>query len=265
MNGRDCQELLGWAAGPLGLRARGFRRVRGQVAKRVGKRLAALGLADAQAYRAYLATHPAEWALLDSLCRVTISRFFRDGPVWRFLVEEALPRLAAGGARAWSVGCASGEEAYSLALAARLARVPLEVLGTDADGALLARAARGVYPAGTLRELPEALAREAFEPAGEGEVRLRDAFRAGVRFVQQDVRRAWPEGSFQLVLCRNVVCTYFAPELQRQVLAELAARLLPGGLLVLGKGEALPEELPGFVLAPCGWPVYRKEAPAGAP
>jgi chemotaxis protein methyltransferase CheR len=263
VNGRDCQELLGWAAGPLGLRARGFRRVRGQVAKRVGKRLAALGLADAQAYRAYLASHPAEWEVLDSLCRVTISRFFRDGPVWRFLVEQALPRLAQGSVRAWSAGCASGEEAYSLALAARLARVPVEVLGTDADGALLARAERGVYPAGTLRELPGLLAREAFEPVGEDEVRLREAFRAGVRFEQQDVRRAWPGGPFQLVLCRNVVCTYFAPELQRRVLSELAARLSPGGVLVLGKGEALPEDLPGFVLEPCGgWPVYRREAPA---
>ena len=81
----------------------------------------------------------------------------------------------------------------------------------------------------------------------------------------RDVRRAWPAGSFQLVLCRNLVCTYFAPGLQCQVLQELAARLLPGGVLVLGKGEALPEELPGFVLEPCGWPVYRKEAGAGAP
>ena len=83
---------------------------------------------------------------------------------------------------------------------------------------------------------------------------------AGVSFLQQDVRRAWPDGPFQLVLCRNVVCTYFAPELQRRVLEALATRLGPGGVLVLGKGETLPEDTPGFLLEPGGLPVYRKAA-----
>lgn len=260
MNGRECQELLGWAQERLALRARGFRRVRGQVAKRVGKRLQALGLPDARAYRAYLEQHPEEWAVLDALCVVTISRFFRDAPVWRHLVERALPRLGREGAvvRCWSVGCASGEEAYSLALAGRLAHVRVEVLGTEVGEGLLARAARGVYPEGALRELPEALRHEAFEPAGEGEVRLRDAFRTGVTFARQDARRAWPDGPFQLVACRNVAFTYFAPELQRRVLEALAARLVPGGVLVLGKGEALPEDAQGFAPEAEGLPLYRR-------
>jgi chemotaxis protein methyltransferase CheR len=259
MNGRDCEALLAWAAGPLALRAQGFHRVKGQVAKRVGKRLAALGLADAQAYRAYLAAHPEEWAVLDALCRITISRFFRDAPVWQHLVTQVLPGRM--GVRAWSAGCASGEEAYSLALAGRLAGVALEVVGTEANAALLERAARGVYPAGSLRELPRALAREAFEAVAPGEVRLREDFRAGVRFVQQDLRREWPEGPFHLVLCRNVAFTYFAPALQRRVLGALVARLVPGGLLVLGKGETLPEDAPpGLVAEPvAGLPVYRRE------
>jgi chemotaxis protein methyltransferase CheR len=247
MNGRDCEELLDWVAGPLALRPRGFRRVKGQVAKRVGKRLAALGLPDARAYRAYLGQHAEEWAVLDALCRVTISRFFRDARLWQHLVAHALPRLAQEGApvRAWSAGCASGEEAYSLALAGHLAGVRVQVLGTEASAALLERAHRAVYPAGALRELPGALAREAFEEAGPAEVRLRDAFRDGVSFQQQDVRREWPAGPFHLVLCRNVAFTYFAPALQARVLAELSSRLAPGGLLVLGKGESLPEDTPG--------------------
>jgi chemotaxis protein methyltransferase CheR len=260
MNGRDCQALLEWVAGPLALRAQGFRRVKGQVAKRVGKRLAALGLADAQAYRAYLDAHPEEWPVLDSLCRITISRFFRDAPWWHFLVAQVLPGRS--GVRAWSAGSASGEEAYSLALAGRLAGVRLEVVGTEVNAALLERAARGVYPAGSLRELPRALAQEAFEAVATGEVRLRDPFRAGVRFLQQDLRHEWPDGPFHLVLCRNVAFTYFAPALQQRVLAELTARLVPGGLLVLGKGETLPEDAPPeLVPEPAsGLPMWRREA-----
>jgi len=262
MNGRDCEELLDWAAGPLALRPRGFRRVKGQVAKRVGKRLAALGLPDARAYRAYLGQHAEEWAVLDALCRVTISRFFRDAALWQHLVVHALPRLAREGApvRAWSAGCASGEEAYSLALAGRLARVRVQVVGTEASEALLERAQEGVYPAGALRELPGALAHEAFEPAAPGEVRLRETFRKDVTFRQQDVRRAWPEGPFQLVPCRNVAFTYFAPGLQVRVLTHLTSRLVPGGLLVLGKGESLPAEAPpDFTRELEAPPVYRRE------
>ena len=89
-----------------------------------------------------------------------------------------------------------------------------------------------------------------------------EAFRAGVTLLRQDLRREWPEGPFHLVLCRNVAFTYFAPALQQQVLAELCARLVPGGLLVLGKGEALPEDAAqrGFVVEAEGLPLYRREA-----
>src|SRR5688572_3980003 len=146
MTDQECVELLQWAALRLRLRWEGFRRVRGQVCKRIGRRIKALGLEGAAAYRARLEAEPAEWEVLDSLCRVTISRFYRDHRVFDVLREELLPALlrdARGRGesvlRIWSAGCASGEEPYTIAVLFRLGLAPafpelrLELLATDAD------------------------------------------------------------------------------------------------------------------------------------
>jgi chemotaxis protein methyltransferase CheR len=162
----DCTHFLQWALPRLGFRWAGFRRVRGQVCKRLARRLAILGLNDLSDYRALLEAEPAEWRQLDGLCRISVSRFYRDQGVWRDLERELLPRLAAQAVvrgesrlRIWSAGCASGEEPYTLALMFALGETPKscepEVLATDADPDLLGRARRACYPPSSLRELPE--------------------------------------------------------------------------------------------------------------
>ncbi len=263
---RECVELLQWAAPRLRLRWDGFRRVRGQVCKRLGRRLKALGLADAAAYRARLEADPAEWAVLDSLCRVTISRFYRDRHVFDVLREPLLPALLEGTRgvfRVWSAGCASGEEPYTvgvlfrLGLQPRFPQVRLELVATDADEALLERARRGCYPRGSLRELPPEWTGLAFPDAGE-EPCLAPAFREGLTFLRQDLRSELPDGPFHLVLCRNVAFTYFAPPLQREVLARLVERLVPGGLLVIGGHESLPEGDFALERAWGALPVFRR-------
>ncbi len=271
MTDRECMELLRWAAPRLRLRWEGFRRVRGQVCKRIGRRVKALGLEGVAAYRARLEAEPAEWAVLDSLCRVTISRFHRDRRVFEVLREELLPGLLHGARergervfRVWSAGCASGEEPYTVALLFQfglteaLAGLRLEVLATDADEALLARARRGCYPPGTLRELPPEWAARAFTLSAEGERCLVPELRADITFLCQDLRARMPEGPFHLVLCRNVAFTYFVPPLQQEVLARLLERLVPGGLLVIGAHEALPESAPALERAAGPLPVFRK-------
>ena len=165
----------------------GFRRVRGQVCKRLRRRLDALGLPDLAAYRERLASDADEWRVLESCCRVTISRFYRDCRVFEILGEDVLPRLAAGarqrgaGLRCWSAGCASGEEPYTLAIvwamgpAAVFPDVALEILATDSDETMLARAEQARYPRGSLRELPAAWTQAAFARQG-GDFVLRPLF-----------------------------------------------------------------------------------------
>jgi chemotaxis protein methyltransferase CheR len=248
----------------LGLSEAGYRRTRGSVRKRLSRRLRELDLAGLSEYRAYLATHAAEWGWVDACCRITISRWWRDGAVFDTLAQTVMPELAAAAQasgrqslRLWSAGCASGEEPYSLALSGRLdlehcfPNLAIEVLGTDANPVVLARAARGAYPEAALRELPERLREQAFERRG-GQCRVLPRFRAGVRFEQADLRAAVPEGLFDLICCRNVAFTYFDTPLRRRLARSFAEALRPGGALVVGLGERLPEGTPEFTARePC--------------
>src|ERR1700737_3575216 len=152
MSDSQCVVFLQWALPRLGMRWAGFRRVRRQVCGRVWRRARELGLADLVAYRAYLEEHPEEWALLHSMTRITISRFYRDRGVFGFLEQEVLPMLAAQAiARAsrtlegWSAGCAPGEEPYPVAmmwqleLTQRFPDLSIQILATDLDQTVLTR------------------------------------------------------------------------------------------------------------------------------
>jgi chemotaxis protein methyltransferase CheR len=260
----DCVSFLQWALPRLGFRWPGFRKVRGQVCKRVRRRIAELGLDGYDAYAVQLTVDSVEWSRLDRFCRITVSRFFRDRGVFEDLAAIVLPALArtAGeegrALRVWSVGCASGEEPYSLAvlwrlrLAADWPGVGLRLVATDSDPALLARARDARYRSGTIREFPGDWRALAFEADG-GLLRLRPTFREGIDWRCQDIRREVPEGPFDLVLCRNLAFTYFLEPGQRAALARIAAVLRPGGALVLGAHETLPPHALGFE----PWPGVR--------
>jgi chemotaxis protein methyltransferase CheR len=260
MTDAECVVFLQWALPRLGLRWQGFRKVRRQVCRRVSRRIAELGLGEADAYRAYLEGSEEEWDVLAGLCRVTISRFWRDRAVFEGLRDEVLPELGPA-LSAWSAGCASGEEPYSLVLAAAEARVGIHVIATDVDPVLLERARRACYPESSLRDLPAHLRTRAFEDGC-----LRREYREPVEFLRHDVRDGAPGGPFDLALCRNLVFTYFGDELQREVGRHLAGSLRAGGALVVGGHEALPEGLDR--LEP--WPAargayrYRREQRAGS-
>jgi chemotaxis protein methyltransferase CheR len=252
MRDEDCVRLLQWALPRLDLAWPGFRKVRGQVCKRLKRRMRGLGIASVADYRARLEADPEEWQILDGFCRITISRFWRDRHTFEVLRHVVLPKIAlrAGAekreARLWSAGCASGEETYTLKILWDLAVRPrfpdacLDLIATDLDEALLDRARRACYPAASLRELPPELAAQAFTEDNNGCRCLQRAHRQGVQFLQQDVRHEAPPGRFDLVLCRNLAFTYFAPALQKAVLERIAASLEPHGVLVIGSHEHLP-------------------------
>jgi chemotaxis protein methyltransferase CheR len=244
----ECVSFLQWALPRLHLRWAGFRKVRRQVCKRIGRRILELKLSGVDTYRAYLETHADEWAVLDALCRITISRFHRDRGVFERLEKEILPDLAsrAKTVRCWSIGCASGEEPYTLAILWRLRvqplhpRVQLRLLATDVDAHLLERARMACYGEGSLHEVPGDLRLRAFTRSHDAYC-LREEYRQGVELQLADVRTTMPDERFHLVLCRNIVLTYFEESLQREVLARIEQRILPGGFFVVGRHESLPD------------------------
>lgn len=270
MSDAECVSFLQWALPRLGMRWAGFRKVRRQVCKRVGRRMAELRLPDVSAYRAYLESHPGEWGRLDTLCRITISRFYRDRGVFEYLATDVLPGLARRSAsradpeiRAWSIGCAGGEEVYSLTVLWRLAVQPrfptvrLRVLGTDIDERQLARAEAACFPAGALKEVPAEWIETAFERAGR-DFRVRGEYRSGVEFRSQDIRREMPGETFDVVLCRNIVFTYLEEILQREIAGAVARRIRPDGVLIVGNREVLPSDTPGFTALSTRLRIYGK-------
>lgn len=269
--------FLQWCLPRLGLRWPGFRKVRRRVYTRVDRRLRELGLPGVAAYRTYLDGHPEEWPLLDALCWIPISRFYRDRAVFDYLAQEVLPGLArlatatgGGELRAWSVGCASGEEPYTLAIvwhercARRFPALRLRIVATDVDPVGLARARRGCYQRSSLKDLPAELRDRAFSASG-AELCVKPHYRSGIAFVEQDVRVAAPDERVHLVLCRNVAFTYFGDTVQREAVRRIEDRLLPGGALVVGRGESLPAGTGGFERWSPALGVYRRAEEAGAP
>jgi chemotaxis protein methyltransferase CheR len=271
MRDEECVSFLQWALPKLRARWPGFRKVRQQVCKRVARRFKSLGLPDVSAYRVYLETHSDEWTYLDELCWIPISRFYRDRAVFDHLAKKILPRVAQAAkargearVRAWSAGCGAGEEPYTLALLWRLSiqqqfpEVELQILATDVDRQQLDRAQTACYPRGSLKELPADWVGMAFEEGGR--FRLRPEFRRSIEFRQQDIRRELPDGPFSLILCRNVVFTYFEEKLQREIAVAIHQRLIPEGVLVLGRHEALPAGVSGFTEPEPSLPIYCRNA-----
>jgi len=268
MRDSDCVEFLQWALPRLHMRWAGFRKVRRQVCKRIGRRIAELGLTSLKQYRDRLESDPAEWSRLDSYCHITISRFYRDRRVFDVLGEYVLPQLAKSAAAdgrnvtCWCAGCASGEEVYTLKVLWELEieplfpRTRLDIIGTDLEPTMIERARRACFSAGSFKDMPASWWELAFERSNR-HYRVKDRYREGVHFTLQDIREQAPAGRFDLILCRNLAFTYFAEPLQRAALQRIEGRLRPGGYLVLGAHEDLPPGSREFASLPECSEIYR--------
>lgn len=267
----DCVRFLQWALPQLGKRWPGFRKVHRQICKRIKRRFKELGLSDISAYQDYLATHPDEWSRLDALCTIPISRFYRDKRGFDCLRREILPSVARRAmanaqkeVRCWSAGCAAGEEAYTLKivwntdLSQRFRGLSLRVIGTDVDENLLRRARAGSYGMSSLKDLPPELLETAFTRSGKLYC-VRESFRDAIDFRRQDIRTHLPAERFDIILCRNLVFTYFDEPSQRKLLPRITERLVPGGALVIGSHESLPEGTLDLTPWVAGPGIFRKK------
>jgi chemotaxis protein methyltransferase CheR len=218
---------------------------------RLGRRVRDLGLPSFGAYYRRLQQDPDERVRMLDRVSTNKTHFFREPAQFAFL-ERTLPLLTAAPrprrVRAWSAGCSTGEEAYSLA-AVLLAHLPaeprweVEIVGTDISTRVLDKARAAVWPLPKSLEVPPDYLRAYFlkgHGSQEGLMKAGPALRGTVRFERRNLvePEKAPAGPFDLIFCRNVLI-YFEAATKARVLESLLARLSPEGYLFLGHAESL--------------------------
>ncbi len=244
----DFEELLAFLRDDRGVDFTGYKRA--SLRRLVARRMQVAGVADLSAYLDQLQVDPDEVrALFDSLL-INVTAFFRDPTAWESLRDSALAAtLGALGPdepiRVWSAACATGEEAYTLAVLlhealgheAFLARV--KVYATDVDAAALAVARSGRYSRRALEGLTDAQVEQYFpETVGDGTRVFRSDLRPALIFGRHDLLSDAPISRVALLVCRNVLM-YFTAETQRRVLERFSFALHDAGVLMLGRAEML--------------------------
>jgi len=226
--------------------------------------------------RLEFAPRQSELAALARELTVGETYFFRHNDQFRALAEAALPerlraRAASSTLRLLSAGCASGEEAYSLAIVAReVVADPawnVDIRAVDLNPAVLEKAARGRYSPWALREAPPEIRQRWFRTEGRDLV-LDETVRGVVQFSEANLAgddpALWQPASYDVIFCRNVLM-YFAPEQMRAAIARIATALAPGGYLFLGHAETLRGISDEFHLCHTHDTFYYQRKANGAP
>jgi two-component system CheB/CheR fusion protein len=229
---------------------------RATVLRRIGRRMQVNGVDNLAAYLNCLRTRPGEWAALLQDLLISVTNFFRDPECFAAL-RARIPALFEGkgpndAVRVWVVACATGEEAYSVAMllaehARELDAPPLiQVFATDLDEQAVRTARDGLYPRAIEADVSDERLRRFFQKENRG-YRVRRDLREMVLFAVHDVLHDSPFSRLDLVSCRNLLI-YLTREAQSRVFETIHFALLPHGKLFIGSSESIDEDSPLFTL-----------------
>ena len=216
--------------------------------RRVTRRMQITGVENFADYTDYLEVHPDEFSQLFNTILINVTSFFRDPAAWKFLADTVVPKLLQEKPeepiRIWSAGCASGEEAYTLAIVFAEAmglepfRQRVKIYATDVDEDALNTARQASYSAKQLESIEgEKLRGKYFEPVN-GRFCFRADLRRAVIFGRHDLVQDAPISRLDLLVSRNALI-YFNAETQSRILARFHFALNPTGYLFLGRAELL--------------------------
>jgi len=204
-------------------------------------------------YHSYLRTHPEELEPLRNALTINVTEFFRDKEVFDSIRTTILPAIFSHRKRIWiwCAGCSSGEEPYSLAmilteLMAQNKEISGQILATDIDEVVLAKAKAGVFSGNVVKKLSPGQVTRHFSPLPGGDYAVRQHLKDLIRFRQHDLMSGVPPARFlDIVTCRNV--TIYFTENQKDELARLFhGALSRGGYYVMGKTEYLGKQVEGL-------------------
>lgn len=230
----------------------------------LGIRMREIGCGSYQAYYEKIVSGPesvVEWAILVDRLTVQETRFFRDPDAFRLVSDYIMTRprevLKRRPLEAWSVGCSTGEEPYTLAMLLNenmqhLGLPPLfGVTGSDISKPVIDKAQRGLFNARKLNGMEDSLKSRYFRPGEHNTMEIVDNIRERVCFTRLnvlDLKRA-PMQGMNIIFCQNLLI-YFRHWRRREIVTRLAEHLAPGGLLVLGQGEVTGWQPPGLQRVP---------------
>ena len=244
------QRILGLVKQRTGHDLTGYKR--STLLRRLQRRMNLHQIEDPEAYLDLLQATPNEVDLLFQEVLISVTQFFRNPVAWQALrdgpLQELLSQVPEGRSfRAWVVGCATGEEAYTLAiilhecLAEMDRSVPLQIFASDVDRAALEVARAGRYPAGIQEDVPAAYLSRYFLVEENG-YRIRKELRDDIVFAEHNILHDSPFTRIDLITCRNLLI-YLSKDLQDQVFPLLQYSLVNRGLLLLGPSESADDAM----------------------
>ncbi|WP_298231648.1 chemotaxis protein CheB [uncultured Azohydromonas sp.] len=221
---------------------------RATVLRRLERRMQVHGVPNLPAYRAFLQANPEEASALLKDLLIGVTNFFRDPEAFELLQRDVVPEVveqaaqSPAGLRAWVAGCATGEEAYSIAMllceqASLVAQPPkIHLFATDIDEAAIGVARLGCYPGAIETDVSPTRLRRFFDKEGH-QYRIRKEVREKVMFAAHNILRDPPFSRLDLISCRNLLI-YLDREVHGEILEMFHFALKPGGILVLGSSES---------------------------
>jgi len=243
----ELEALLDYIKRERGFDFTGYKRP--SLTRRIDKRIQEAGCPGYVEYLSLLEAEPQEFAELFNTILINVTSFFRDAETWAYVREEIVPRLLETKApdepvRAWSTGCASGEEAYTVAIVLAEAlgenefRDRAKIYGTDVDEQALTSARAGTFRAEQLDPVPTDLREKYFEAADSDRMMVRPDLRRAVIFGRHDLIQDPPISRIDLLLARNTLI-YFSTKSQEAIVENFQFSLNDTGYLLLGRSEAV--------------------------
>jgi two-component system, chemotaxis family, CheB/CheR fusion protein len=244
--GSHLETLLEYLRRSRGFDFTGYKR--SSLTRRINRRMLAISITSYEDYVDYLEVHPHEFDLLFNTILINLTAFFRDPDTWAYLADEIIPRIVAAKRpretiRVWDAGCASGEEAYTIAmvlaetLGEKEFRERVKIYATDVDDEALAQARQASYRARQMGAVPPNLVERYFEQVNDRHV-FRKELRRSVIFGRHDLLQDAPISRIDLLVCRNTLM-YFNSEAQASILTRFNFALNDDGYLFMGKAEML--------------------------
>lgn len=260
----DLERIVEKISTEHGFDVRGYKRT--TLYRRIRKRMQDARCATPEDYQVRLETDAGEYAQLINTILINVTEFFRDPQAWEYVQKECLAPLvrrkpADEPIRAWSAGCATGEEPYSLAIC--LAELtegtgrPFKIYATDMDEGALSIARAGVYHPTDLRHVSPERRERFFEELPGGRYRTRREIRSNVIYGQHNLLEHAPISRLDVLVCRNVLI-YFDTATQQQLLRRINYSLREDGFLFLGKAETLLSRSALFRIVEPRYRVFQK-------